>query len=213
MDRNHPLLFGFWGIFSFVACKLEEGCWKPYHCLFFLFFFFGGGGGGVHSCVVNTPLLDWFLVRLRVAFCSDKHEYMTCRSTSLYWHQGKTWKSQPRRTKFERKLSFCHSVIAIPITEIWNSETCSIYFHRRLREEASRYSYTLHKNFFWFDHLVCVCVCVCVCVFVSQWNYCHSVTPASSFRSVAVITCASHAQGPRFDPGRKHEKVFLRAAK
>ena len=24
------------------------------------------------------------------------------------------------------------------------------------------------------------------------------------FRSVAVITCASHAQGPRFDPGRKH---------
>ena len=23
------------------------------------------------------------------------------------------------------------------------------------------------------------------------------------FRSVAVITCASHAQGPRFDPGRK----------
>lgn len=24
----------------------------------------------------------------------------------------------------------------------------------------------------------------------------------SSQRSVAVITCASHAQGPRFDPGR-----------
>ena len=24
------------------------------------------------------------------------------------------------------------------------------------------------------------------------------------FRSVVVITCASHAQGPRFDPGRKH---------
>ena len=25
------------------------------------------------------------------------------------------------------------------------------------------------------------------------------------FRSVVVITCASHAQGPRFDPGRKHD--------
>ena len=25
-----------------------------------------------------------------------------------------------------------------------------------------------------------------------------------SFRSVVVITCASHAQGPRFEPGRKH---------
>ena len=24
------------------------------------------------------------------------------------------------------------------------------------------------------------------------------------FRSVVVITCASHAQGPRFEPGRKH---------
>ena len=29
-----------------------------------------------------------------------------------------------------------------------------------------------------------------------------------SFRSVAVITCASHAQGPRFDPGRKHFLIF-----
>ena len=28
------------------------------------------------------------------------------------------------------------------------------------------------------------------------------------FRSVAVITCASHAQGPRFDPGRK-QNLFL----
>ena len=26
-----------------------------------------------------------------------------------------------------------------------------------------------------------------------------------SFRSVVVITCASHAQGHRFDPGRKHK--------
>ena len=29
------------------------------------------------------------------------------------------------------------------------------------------------------------------------------------FRGVAVITCASHAQGPRFDPGRKHLLFFL----
>ena len=29
-----------------------------------------------------------------------------------------------------------------------------------------------------------------------------------SFRSVVVITCASHAQGPRFDPGRK-QLIFL----
>ena len=28
------------------------------------------------------------------------------------------------------------------------------------------------------------------------------------FRSVAVITCASHAQGPRFEPGRKHRFDF-----
>ena len=27
--------------------------------------------------------------------------------------------------------------------------------------------------------------------------------PEQSFRSVVVITCASHAQGPRFEPGRK----------
>ena len=26
----------------------------------------------------------------------------------------------------------------------------------------------------------------------------------NSFLSVAVITCASHAQGRRFEPGRKH---------
>ena len=30
------------------------------------------------------------------------------------------------------------------------------------------------------------------------------------FCGVAVITCASHAQGPRFDPGRKHTfKLFI----
>ena len=29
-------------------------------------------------------------------------------------------------------------------------------------------------------------------------------TVHGSFRSVAVITCASHAQGPRFEPGREH---------
>ena len=28
--------------------------------------------------------------------------------------------------------------------------------------------------------------------------------PSASFLSVAVITCASHAQGRRFEPGRKH---------
>ena len=28
------------------------------------------------------------------------------------------------------------------------------------------------------------------------------------FRSVAVITCASHAQGPQFDPGRNHFLVY-----
>ena len=40
--------------------------------------------------------------------------------------------------------------------------------------------------------------------------------PASSivwcFRSVVVITCASHAQGPRFEPGRKQNKVKIFAA-
>ena len=30
------------------------------------------------------------------------------------------------------------------------------------------------------------------------------VVPVSSFLSVVVITCASHAQGRRFEPGRKH---------
>ena len=32
---------------------------------------------------------------------------------------------------------------------------------------------------------------------------------SSCFRSVVVITCASHAQGPRFDPGRKQGLPFL----
>jgi uncharacterized membrane protein YcaP (DUF421 family) len=32
---------------------------------------------------------------------------------------------------------------------------------------------------------------------------------SSSFRSVVVITCASHAQGPRFDPGRKQLYIFF----
>ena len=31
-----------------------------------------------------------------------------------------------------------------------------------------------------------------------------------SFRSVVVITCASHAQGPRFEPGRKQIANLLR---
>ena len=30
----------------------------------------------------------------------------------------------------------------------------------------------------------------------------------TSSRSVVVITCASHAQGPQFDPGREHEFLF-----
>ena len=30
------------------------------------------------------------------------------------------------------------------------------------------------------------------------------LTTGQRFLSVAVITCASHAQGRRFDPGRKH---------
>ena len=35
----------------------------------------------------------------------------------------------------------------------------------------------------------------------------NNITLAMSMcclRSVAVITCASHAQGPQFDPGRRH---------
>ena len=38
----------------------------------------------------------------------------------------------------------------------------------------------------------------------------YSVTSHIGFRSVAVITSASHAEGPRFEPGRKQrEIVFL----
>ena len=33
-------------------------------------------------------------------------------------------------------------------------------------------------------------------------------TDQRCFRGVAVITCASHAQGPRFDPGQKHSFFF-----
>lgn len=32
------------------------------------------------------------------------------------------------------------------------------------------------------------------------------------FRGVVVITCASHAQGPRFDPGRKQLSYFSLAS-
>ena len=30
----------------------------------------------------------------------------------------------------------------------------------------------------------------------------------NSFRSVVVITCALHAEGPRFEPGRKQNTIF-----
>ena len=33
------------------------------------------------------------------------------------------------------------------------------------------------------------------------------------FRSVVVITCASHAQGPRFEPGRQHRFFWKCASK
>ena len=35
---------------------------------------------------------------------------------------------------------------------------------------------------------------------------------SKSFLSVAVITCASHAQGRRFEPGRKHRLLFEESA-
>ena len=34
----------------------------------------------------------------------------------------------------------------------------------------------------------------------------------ASFCSVVVITCASHAQGPQFEPGRKHTKYVAEPA-
>ena len=45
--------------------------------------------------------------------------------------------------------------------------------------------------------------------FLFSWLLCDMALPEvqariSSFLSVAVITCASHAQGRRFEPGRKH---------
>ena len=33
-------------------------------------------------------------------------------------------------------------------------------------------------------------------------------THQACFCSVVVITCASHAQGPQFDPGQKHSKLI-----
>ena len=33
-------------------------------------------------------------------------------------------------------------------------------------------------------------------------------THEACFCSVVVITCASHAQGPQFDPGQKHSKLI-----
>ena len=33
-------------------------------------------------------------------------------------------------------------------------------------------------------------------------------THQACFCSVVVITCASHAQGPQFDPGEKHSKLI-----
>ena len=36
----------------------------------------------------------------------------------------------------------------------------------------------------------------------------YSLNHSSGFRSVVVITCASHAQGRRFEPGRKHAVLF-----
>lgn len=38
-----------------------------------------------------------------------------------------------------------------------------------------------------------------------SWFVISSPTPIGCFRGVVVITCASHAQGRRFEPGRKHE--------
>ena len=35
-------------------------------------------------------------------------------------------------------------------------------------------------------------------------NFSSSISPCHCSRGVVVITCASHAQGPRFDPGREH---------
>ena len=53
--------------------------------------------------------------------------------------------------------------------------------------------------FFLFSIFSCI---VLSCII--SWHPTHS----RGFRSVVVITCASHAQGPRFDPGRKHVVFF-----
>ena len=51
---------------------------------------------------------------------------------------------------------------------------------------------------------------------IPRWDDCKflstpliAVVRLCSFLSVAVITCASHAQGRRFEPGRKQENYFL----
>lgn len=46
-----------------------------------------------------------------------------------------------------------------------------------------------------------------ICRDIQNNNSYFSTLPQGCFRSVVVITCASHAQGPRFDPGRK--QVFF----
>lgn len=43
-------------------------------------------------------------------------------------------------------------------------------------------------------------------------GWCLLERPAVGFRSVVVITFASHAKGPRFDPGREHTCVFARCS-
>ena len=50
------------------------------------------------------------------------------------------------------------------------------------------------------------------------FNAPHKTSPVTidtkdvSFRSVAVITFASHAKGPQFEPGRKHNILQYRAS-
>ena len=46
-----------------------------------------------------------------------------------------------------------------------------------------------------------------ICTRIQNKTSYFSPISQGCFRSVVVITCASHAQGPRFDPGRK--QVFL----
>ena len=49
------------------------------------------------------------------------------------------------------------------------------------------------------------------CPFLVLTNRSYAIAVGNmlyGFRSVVVITCASHAQGPRFEPGRKHRFDF-----